>query len=114
VVRVFHAIGTFRAIFFPNQKRKTISILEPSIREKGHLINTNHLIGNQSARKILEINNLDESPVHARVVGYHGVSILIYYYGTVHLHCIIAYKFLIDKYIVSFYIKFAQKLLYNA
>jgi hypothetical protein len=78
--------------FVPNRKRKTIFILEPSIGEKGHLVNTDHLISNQSARKILETNNLDEFPLHARAVSIHGISILIYCYGVVHLQCIIAYK----------------------
>jgi hypothetical protein len=84
-------------------------MLEPSIGEKGHLVNTDHLIGNQYARKILETNNLDESPLHDRVVEYHGVSILIYWYGTVHLQCIIAYKNFIDKYIIKFLHKICSK-----
>jgi hypothetical protein len=73
----------------PNWKKKKISIPEPSIGEKGHKVNTDHLTGNHSARKILEKNNLDASPLHVRVVGVHGVSILIYCYGTVHIRYII-------------------------
>jgi hypothetical protein len=52
----------------PNQ----VSMPVPSI-----VVNSDHLTGNNSARKKQE-RNLDESPLHSRVVGDDGVSVLIH------------------------------------
>jgi hypothetical protein len=67
----------------PIQKRKTVLIPVPSIG-----VNSDHSPGNYSAGKMLE-RNLDETPLHARVVGDDGVSDLIYCYSTIHVQCII-------------------------
>jgi hypothetical protein len=70
-----------------NRKGKAVLIPEPSIREEGLLINSDDSVDSCSAKKMLEAT-LDESALHAKLIGDDGVSVLIYFHGTGHVQCI--------------------------